>query len=388
MTPRDFLNFFRTRTGALLLFLLLLFIGYFLVMGFKPPGPTPSQRGSAASEKTTRKPQIVETITRAMSAFHPPKETPPPSTPAPIAESRKESSLPSLPPISLYAESSTEKSPEPLGDDYAPYGRLVQCELVITVDSSTIDTPIVGLVTDDVWHNGRIIIPAGTEIHGTARVDHVRERIASNGSWTFVWQTGEELTVSGIALDREKGSDPGVKSVADNAEDSADTTWGITDGSAGLRGELLKSDDLSEIKLFAASFLSGAASGLTQTQQTIFGTQAVSSFQNAPLTGAQQVLNAYAQQILNTIERDGFYVRVPAGKQFYLYVTQTIDKSKAVIGGTRLATLKTPEEPPKQNPSDSLNRLHENLQRNYSPVTAGDGNEVQPQFRTTLPVIP
>ena len=32
---------------------------------------------------------------------------------------------------------------------------------------------------------------------------------------------------------------------------------------AGLRGELLKSDDLAEVKLFAATFLSGAASGLT-----------------------------------------------------------------------------------------------------------------------------
>ena len=38
----------------------------------------------------------------------------------------------------------------------------------------------------------------------------------------------------------------------------------------------------------------------------------------------------------DSIQRDGFYVRVPAGKQFYLYVTQTIDESDAVIGGTRL----------------------------------------------------
>ena len=53
------------------------------------------------------------------------------------------------------------------------------------------------------------------------------------------------------------------------------------------------------------------------------------SLQNAPLVGAQQVLNTYAKQILDTIQRDGFYVRVPAGKQFYLYVTQTIDRKKS-----------------------------------------------------------
>ncbi len=60
-----------------------------------------------------------------------------------------------------------------------------------------------------------------------------------------MWQTGEELRLKAIALDREfSGHLHG---------------WRITDGSAGLRGELLKSDNLAEIKLFAATFLSGAA---------------------------------------------------------------------------------------------------------------------------------
>ena len=376
MTPRDFINFFRTRTGALLLFLLLMIIAYIVVIRIRQNGSNSAQRAVSPSEKSTVKPQLVETVTRAMSVFNPPKETPPPVTPVPMTEARKQSTPPPLPPISLYSESPTEKSSDLLGNDYAPFGRLVQCELVITVDSSTIDTPIVGLVTEDVWHNGRLIIPAGTEVHGTAKIDHVRERIAGNGSWTFVWQTGEELTVTGIALDRDKGT---------VEQDGTEDGWGITDGSAGLRGELLQSDDLAEVKLFAATFLSGAASGLTQTQQTIFGTQSISSFQNAPIMGAQQVLNAYAQQILNTIERDGFYVRVPAGKQFYLYVTQTIDKSKAVIGGTRLIAAKTTDESPKQDASDPLVHLRENLQHSYSP--AFPQSEAEPQFRTTLPII-
>lgn len=150
---------------------------------------------------------------------------------------------------------------------------------------------------------------------------------------------------------------------------------------------MLKSDDLAEIKLFVATFLSGAASGLTQTQQTIFGTQTVPSFQNAPIQGAQQVLNTYAQQILATIERDGFYVRVAAGKQFYLYVTQTIDKSKAVIGGTRLAAVKAAEESPKENPNDPLVRLRENLQSIYSPVPPQGGSATEQQLPLTSPAL-
>jgi hypothetical protein len=166
-----------------------------------------------------------------------------------------------------------------------------------------------------------LIIPAGTEVHGTAQIDRTRERISSGNQWTLVWQSGEELTLSGIALDREKDAEG----------------WGITDGSAGLKGRIIKSDDLAEIKLFAATFISGAAGVLTDRENTILGSQMSPTLQNVPLKGAQEVLAAYAKQIHDTIQRDGFYVRVPAGKQFYLYVTQTIDQNEATIGGTLLS---------------------------------------------------
>jgi len=81
-----------------------------------------------------------------------------------------------------------------------------------------------------------------------AQTDRHRERIASGTSWTFVWQTGEELHLKAIALDREfSGNQEG---------------WGITDGSAGLRGSIIKTDNMAEIKLFAATFLAGAANGV------------------------------------------------------------------------------------------------------------------------------
>ncbi|MEO8353342.1 MAG: TrbI/VirB10 family protein [Chthoniobacteraceae bacterium] len=355
MSPRSAINFFRSRTGAFLLFLILLGIGYVVVNGLNAPSKRllPSE-GRKQNAKPEQKPQTVETVTRDMTAFNPPKEPPPLATPAPQTPKKKQEEAPKLPPISLYAAApEVDDAAEALGKDYAPFGRLVQCELIVTVDSSAISTPIIGLVTDDVWHDGRLVIPAGTEVHGTAKVDRVRERIASSGNWTLVWQGGDELSVSGLALDREKQPDG--------------TGWGITDGSAGLRGALLKSDDLAEIKLFAATFLSGAASGLTEKEQTVFGSQAVPSLQNAPFVGAQQVLAAYAKQILDTIQRDGFYVRVPAGKQFYLYVTQTLDRSKAVIGGTRVsaASAKAAEE---DNLNDPLFRLRKNLQRLTVPA--------------------
>jgi len=162
--------------------------------------------------------------------------------------------------------------------------------------------------------------------------DHARERIASGGSWTLVWQTGEEMQLKAIALDREFASS------------TNQSGWGITDGSAGLRGQLIKSDSLAEIKLFAATFLSGAAGALTEKQPTLLGPVNSPSLNNAPLIGAQDVLKTYAQQIADSIQRDGFHVRVPSGKQFYLYVLQTIDRADALPGGSALSVAQETDE--------------------------------------------
>ena len=341
MNPRRFLNFFRSPTGALTLFLIGLIIILLLVNSRRPShylASTAARKGSLKAAATNQ--QLPETIRRDMVPFDPQSNEPKTeATPQP----KKFQSPPPLPSLSLVAETpvTASKEPKKFSEDFAPYGRLVPCELVITVDSSSIKTPIVGLVTEDVFHHGQLIIPAGTEVHGAAQVDRARERIASNGRWTLVWQDGQELNVSGLALDREQDVDTG--------------TWGITDGSAGLRGKLLKTDNLAEVKLFVASLLSGAASAFTETRTSAFGTFAVPSLQNAPLLGAQSVLDRYAQQILQTIERDGFYVRVPAGKQFYLYITQTVDEQDAKIDGMLTASVQPiaspspsviPESPP------------------------------------------
>jgi hypothetical protein len=52
---------------------------------------------------------------------------------------------------------------------------------------------------------------------------------------------------------------------------------------------------------------------------------------NPAVGGTRSVLDRYAEQIGSSIERDGFFVRVPAGKQFYVYCTEAIDLSKAVV---------------------------------------------------------
>jgi hypothetical protein len=247
--------------------------------------------------------------------------------------------LPTLTPISLFGDSSAGMAPvKKLSAVFAPFGRLIPCETVITVDSASIQTPIVGLVTENIYYGGKLVIPAGTEIHGTAQTDHQRERIASGNTWTFIWQNGMEMQIKAIALDREFDDETNLSG------------WAITDGSAGLRGEVIKSDNLADIKLFAATFLSGAAGALTEKQQTVFGPVNSPTLNNAPFAGAQAVLQTYAQQILDSIQKNGFYVRVPSGKQFYLYVLQTIDAADASLGGTAIPVTVEKDESAKSKP--------------------------------------
>jgi len=349
MKPRDFLNFFKTKTGKLVAFIALFAAALiiFSVVRKHHPSTDDAVSVTALATNATDKPQVVQSVTRPMQVYYPPP--PPKAEPTTLPSSSQSAfpkpsplpvvpanQVPTLSPISLFADSSAGIPPaKKLSAVFAPFGRLIPCETVITVDSASIQTPIVGLITENIYYGGKLVIPAGTEIHGTAQTDHQRERIASGNSWTLIWQNGMEMQIKAIALDREFD------------DETNQSGWAITDGSAGLRGEVIKSDNLADIKLFAATFLSGAAGALTEKQQTVFGPINSPTLNNAPFAGAQAVLQTYAQQILDSIQKDGFYVRVPSGKQFYLYVLQTIDAADASLGGTAIpVTQENDEQPP------------------------------------------
>ena len=274
--------------------------------------------------------------------------------PAPVPE-RPAGTEKKLAPMRIYTSTAVpEPTPEEedLGD-YAPAFRMVRCKLVNTVDSSNIATPVQGLVTDDLVWNGKVIIARCSEVHGLAQVDKSRERIVAEGAWTFtlfepdIGRLGDrELVVKGYALDRE--DDPEFKALMVGATvvDPKVKTWGITDGSAGLRGVVLRSNNAAELNLFVATFISGIAQSVQGTVTNVFG-QTVASPNisgaggvpgyviNPPALGAEAVLDRYAQMVMDSIERDGFFIRVPAGKLFYVYVTEDILTGKATVGGSR-----------------------------------------------------
>ena len=103
-----------------------------------------------------------------------------------------------------------------------------------------------------------------------------------------------------------------------------------------------------ELKLFAATFLATATAALQESRPTagLLGESSVptTTARNAVLAGTGAVLREQAQAIRDSIARDGFYLRVPAGKPFYLYLTQTLDRSQA-RRSPALAHLTTPSLP-------------------------------------------
>ncbi|MFZ2658330.1 MAG: TrbI/VirB10 family protein [Victivallales bacterium] len=241
---------------------------------------------------------------------------------------------PFIPPIAIYGDT-VNLSPD-ISEVFAPYGRIISCELVLTIDSSSLGTPIIALVTEDLWHDGKIIIPAGTEMHGTAANARTRDRIGTSSSWVAIWRTkddenGKELRLSGIALDKAKSP--------------MGSHWDITDGSAGIRGRVIDTTDMQMLVALASEFLSGVGKGLS-TQSTYYGsgytqTSSGGTVKDALSEGLQDAAQMYAKKMLETISKDGSFVRCPAGTRFYLYVTQTIDMADAMVGGSKF-TRRTP----------------------------------------------
>jgi Bacterial conjugation TrbI-like protein len=118
--------------------------------------------------------------------------------------------------------------------EWMPPGLYIPCAVVNTVESGHIKSPVIGEVLSNIWQNGHVIIPAGTVVSSLAQPGAVRDRIEVAGVWLIVYPDGKQLKVHGIACDREA--------------DHSNQRFGVEDGSAGLRGELVEADNSTHTK--------------------------------------------------------------------------------------------------------------------------------------------
>ena len=131
---------FQKPAGRLVLFLLVgaIFLAFILMR--RTPQPKPDNTpvpGQATRAKSYSFHEDIEPLSRTEATPSPretdkiARATPTPKPPPPI-------------PQTIFA--TREQS---VSEWFLPYGRLLRCELVNTVDSTNLDTPIIGLVIED-----------------------------------------------------------------------------------------------------------------------------------------------------------------------------------------------------------------------------------------------
>lgn len=317
-------EFFQKPAGRLVLFLLVMGIFLVFILTRQSPRTKPDDKPVAVQSSATK----ATGYSFREDIAPPPHARATPPEPARETLSRTPSGVKPPPPIPQTIFATKEPG---VSESFLPYGRLLRCELINTVDSINIETPIIGLVVEDAWQAGRVIVPAGTEVHGIAQKAAARERIGSDRKWVLVFADGRELPLSGTVLDYSP--DPA----------NPEASWDETDGSAGLRGFMVQSDKYAEAKAILAAMISAGAGAFPESTNIISPLGGVTQIQgggiqDAVSAGMQAGAQIYSQRLLQSLNKDPYYVRVPAGTPFYLYVTQTVDLSKATVGLSSLSS--------------------------------------------------
>jgi Bacterial conjugation TrbI-like protein len=311
----------------------LVLVGAFLYFGwrglFGGPGAT-GKRQAFAEATPTPKPnarQAAETegeITSVQGAklegIKPVFSPAPSPTAAGVAQQKKAN----YEMVAFYKGARPVSSPTPVPDPdlFLPRGTLIPCGLVLTVDSSSRDTPVLGEVTQNVkaFGSGKVVIPAGTLVAAFATPNRVRDRIEVKGSWVLIFtKTGKEYEFRGVACDR--------------IYDQVTGHYGLTDGTAGLHGQIFYTDRYAELKAFGAAALAGVSQSFQTVQGNYYGGNNLQHTpENAGLQGLSNVMELMVQKYMNANDGDETYVRVPASKEFYVFTTSLIEPGRASVG--------------------------------------------------------
>ena len=196
-----------------------------------------------------------------------------------------------------------------LSSRYAPFGRLLDCKLVNTLESNVDGTPLIAIVIKDLWW--------------------------TDGNFILVWQitsgqVGMELQLQGRVL--EKSNQAGDKSKAT-----------ITDMAAGIPGRVMGNANLNEMLQYTMAFARGLSEGFETTKTFDNGSTIVTendgSTKNALAKAFETLSNVALENITDKISKESYYIRVPAGTEFYLYIEQVTDVEKAAIADTVLNNL-------------------------------------------------
>ncbi|MDO8674752.1 MAG: TrbI/VirB10 family protein [Candidatus Omnitrophota bacterium] len=181
-----------------------------------------------------------------------------------------------------------------------PLGSMIKCLLIHNIVTNNFEAPVIAQVWEDFYFDGKLLLPFGTRIYGTASVGKQRDRVTVRFD-NIVFQDGKTVKINAIGLSK--------------------------DGSGGLTGTVIDEHNKQTFIQMALNFLSGMALGLQQTatNQVTGISEIEASSRNAILNGAANTFQSEAGRIKADAENAKGYAIVLAGSDLIVYFTKEAD---------------------------------------------------------------
>jgi hypothetical protein len=231
---------------------------------------------------------------------------------------------PAPPPKAEAVQFQEERRPKKLEPNrWLTKGGKIPCLLLNSVDSSHLNTPVQGVVTEDVrqvCHGvDYVIIPARSIVTAWAVPGSTRDRIEVAGNWSVRFEaTGRLCSFEGVAL---LGTVNGTGQF-----------FAKDDGSPGLQGQTVNTDHWYAVRDIAALLLASGASAIPTAIGAMTQATHTSGFYQTPEIGP--VLGGYINDMLNARNRDSVYVHVAPSTPFTVLTHSTIVPDRSTYDGS------------------------------------------------------
>lgn len=203
-----------------------------------------------------------------------------------------------------------------------PLGSVIACRLLQSVQCGKEAVPVIAELLQPVRDTtGREWIPSGTRIHGNVHVGNLPGRLDAAGEWIFV-------------LPRQKFYETKA-SLQNRSYDPVKRLYGVDDGTAGIAGTLIRPKQSGWKQTMVREGLQVAADASQDRMRTALGEVELGSARNAVLRGVSSVAGIILPKESPVTEET--YVSVPAGKEFYLYISERMESP----GGPPVSEMET-----------------------------------------------
>ena len=331
------LDFFKTRLGRMIVLAVVILASLHYVAQHRQrasvsatPPAAKLPKANVLADASAEKPTHIDrsSVFQPMLALLRPKDPPPPDT-TPIiktiaSDSEQSAPEPELRParvlVHAYAPPNTEPAVSaalPMADPSGnlngtrsdnkfavPHGTMIACALLHPVVATQHQTPLVAVVTADVFVSGEVLIPEGTVIHGSTG-SIIDDRLHPQKVWRFTQNDRSEALTASVL------------------HSEIDHSGSFQFGTAGFPGKRLDNPNRHTGRIFAATAIAAASRSLKQTSNGLFGNPPSYSPTNAGIEASAAVADRHADQLLEETRKKQPRLAVPAGATFYLYTTDS-----------------------------------------------------------------